>query len=85
MLLLTKHLNVMGDRKLVSRFVGPFSIVQGVVSLTYQLNLGIFYSQVHTIFHVSLFKLFNTGVDRYPHPASMCDKDEQKWEVSGIL
>ena len=28
-LLLMKHLNVTGDRKLVPRFVGPFSILQG--------------------------------------------------------
>ena len=29
-LLLTKHLNVTGDMKLGTRFVGPFSIIQWV-------------------------------------------------------
>ena len=43
-LLSMKYLNVIGDKKLVPRFVDPFSIVQWVGPLAYQLNLGTCYS-----------------------------------------
>ena len=39
-LLSMKHLNVMGDKYLVPRFVGLFSIIQQVGPLDYQMNLG---------------------------------------------
>ena len=43
-LLLMKHLNVAGDKKLKSRFVGTFSIAQWIGTLAYQVNLGTRYS-----------------------------------------
>ena len=72
----------MGDIKLAPRFVGPFSTVQWVGPLAYQLNLGTPYIQVHPIFYISLLKLFNAGGDEYPHPIALYTKDEQEWEVS---
>ena len=60
-LLSLKHLNVMGDRKLVPRFVGPFFIVKWIEPLAHQLNLGTQYSQVCPIFYVSLLKTFRAG------------------------
>ena len=58
-----KHLNVTGDREVVPRFVGPFSIVYQVEPLAYQLNLGTCYSLVHSIFHISLLKPFCASGD----------------------
>ena len=84
-LLSTKHLNVTGDGKLVTSFVGSFSIVQRVGPLPYSLNLGTNYSQVHPIFHASLLKPFCAGANGYPHPTAVYIEDEQEWEVSGIL
>ena len=43
-LLFMEYLNVMGGRKLVPYFMGPFSIVQWVGPLVYWLNLGNHYS-----------------------------------------
>ena len=77
-LLLMKHLNATGDRKLVPRFVGPFSILKGVRPLAYQLNLGTCYNQVHPIFHVSLLKPFCAGGDGYLHPTAVYVIDEQE-------
>ena len=84
-LLSMKHLNVIGDMKLVCRFVGPFSIVQQVGLLDYQLNMATLHSQVHPIFYISLLKPFHAGGDGYPHPIAVYVKDKQKWEVSGYL
>ena len=75
-LLSTKHLNVMGDRKLVPNFVGPFSIVQWVRPLAYRLHLGTHLSRVHPIFYVSLIKPFNAGGDGYSHPIAVYIKDK---------
>ena len=65
--------------------MGHFSIVQWVGTLTYQLNMGTFYRQVHQVFHISILKLFCIGDDRYPHPTAVHVKDCQEWEASGIL
>ena len=53
--------------------------------MDYQLNLGTFYSQVHLILHVSLFKPFCAGGDGYLYLIAMYIEDEQEWEVSVIL
>ena len=68
-LLSTKHLNAKGNRELVPQFVGPFPIVQWVGPLAYWLNVGIFYRQVHLIFHVSLIKPFCAVCVGYWHPS----------------
>ena len=47
--------------------------------------MGNCYSQIDSIFHVSLLKPFHTGGDGYLHPTAVNIKDEQEWEVSGIL
>ena len=65
--------------------VGPFSIMQWVGPLACQLNLGTCYSQMHPIFYISFLKPFYAGGDGYPHPTAVYIKDEQEWEVSGIL
>ena len=79
-----KHLNVTDDRKLVPRSVAPFSIIQWVRPLAYQLNLGDHYSQVHPILYVSL-KHFHAGSHGYLYPTAVYVKDEQEWKASGIL
>ena len=73
----SKHLNVTGDRKLVPRFMGAFSIVKQVGPLAYWLNLGICYRQVQQVFHLSLLKPFHAGGDGHLHPTAAYVKDEQ--------
>ena len=65
--------------------MGPFSIVQRVGPLAYQMKLGTCYIQVHLIFHVSLFKPFHAGGDGDLHPTAVYIEDVQEWEISGIL
>ena len=84
-LLLKRHLKIVGDRKLVPHFVGSFSIVQWFGPLAYQPNLGIPYRQVYTIFYISLPKFFHTGGDGYPHSIAVYIDDKQEWKFSGIL
>ena len=64
-LLSLKHLKIMGDRKLVPRFVGPFSIVEWIGPLANQLNLGTQYSQICPIVRISLLKTFRAGDTLY--------------------
>ena len=77
-LLSIKHLNIIGDRRLLTHFVGSFFIVQWVEHLAYYLNLGNCYSRVHPIFYISLLKPFCAGGDDYPHPTAVYIKDQQK-------
>ena len=84
-LLSTKYLNAMGDRKLVPHFVGPFSIIQCVEPVVYWMNLETRYNWLHAIFHISLFKPLCAGGDGYPHWTAVYIKDKQEWVVSGIL
>ena len=79
------HLNVTGDRKLVPRFVGPFSIVQQVGPVAYWLHLGILYRQIHPISHVSLFKPLSVVFVGNLHPIALYIDNKQEWEVSRIL
>ena len=71
MLLSINHLNVTDDKQLLPRFVSPFSIVQWVGPLAYWVKLGTHYSQVHPIFHISLFKPICAGGDGYPYPTAV--------------
>ena len=84
-LMSTKQLNVIVDKKLVPHFVGPFSIVQRVGPLDYQVNLGISYRQVHPIFHISILRPFCASGDGYQYLTAVYIEDAQEWEVSGIL
>ena len=80
-----KYLNIMGDRKLVSRFGNLFSIIQWIGPFAYWLNLGTLYGLVYPIFNISLLKPFCSGGNRYLHPVAVYVEDEQKCKVSGIL
>ena len=71
-------MSVTGDRKLLPRFVGHFSIIQWVGPLTYQLHLGNHYSQVHLVFNFPFRKPFHAGGDGYLHPTAVYINDEQE-------
>ena len=46
-------------KKLQSRYIGPFNILQLVGKVAYRLELPISLSQIHDIFHVSLLKKYH--------------------------
>ena len=53
MLLSSKKLHLAGTRKLRSRFVGPFRVLERVGKIAYRLDLRRRFKDVHNVFHVS--------------------------------
>ena len=52
MLLYSKTLHLVGTRKLKSRFVGPFRVLERVGKTAYRLDLRGRFEDVHNILHV---------------------------------
>ena len=53
--------------KLLSRFIGPFEILERVGTVAYQLALPPNMSDVHEVFHVSMIRRYT------PDPAHVVD------------
>ena len=53
MLLSLKTLHLAGTRKLKTRFVGPFRVLERVGETAYRLDLRVRFKDVHNILHVS--------------------------------
>ena len=53
LLLYSKTLHLSGTRKLRSRFVGPFRVLQRVGKTAYRLDLRGRFKDVHNIFYIS--------------------------------
>ena len=83
MLLSTANLRLQGSRKLLPRFVGPFSITKVVGKHAYQLELPT-HMRIHSVMHVSLLKPYKAGQSQPPPKAMMVDGDEE-FEVDSIL
>src|SRR5882672_6506938 len=75
-------------KKLDHRFLGPFPIVERVLSHVFRLGLSLALSHIHPVFHISLLQptsssdIPNRAVDP-PPPTELDDLDE--WEVNQIL
>jgi len=76
------------SKKLDHHFLGPFPIIEEVLSHVFQLSLSLALSCIHPIFHVSLLQPSSSSeipnrVIYPPPPMELDDLDE--WEVSHIL
>src|SRR5882724_7589539 len=76
------------SKKLDHCFLGPFLIVEKVLSHAFQIGLSLALSHIHPVFHVSLLQptspseIPNRTID-LPPPIKLDDSD--KWEVHQIL
>ena len=80
--------------KLLSKFIGPFSIVQVISPVAYKLDLPYSLSSIHPVVHVSKLKLYNNGISSFPHrspppirppPLIIPDTNEIEYEVERIV
>ena len=83
-LLSTANLRLQGSRKLLPRFVGPFSIIKVVGKHAYQLELPT-HMRIHSVMHVSLLKPYKAGNHAQPPPKAMMVDGDEEFEVDSIL
>ena len=84
-LLSTKNLYFKGldCRKLLPRFIGPFTVEEKVGRVSYKLALPDTMS-VHPVFHVELLRQFK-GIGVFPSPAVECEDGTVYWEIDSIV
>ena len=88
-LLSTTNLHLKGTpSKLQRKFVGPFKITERIGTQSYRLELPESW-RIHSVFHVSLLKVWNEGVCRQisdeATPELEEPDDQQKYEVERFL
>ena len=66
-------------RKLSPRFIGPFEILERVVTIAYRLALLPSMSDVHEVFHVSMLQKYT------PDPAHMVDWGKIEVDTNGTF
>ena len=66
-------------RKLSSRFIGPFEILERVCIVAYRLALPPSMSGVHEVFHVSMLQMYT------PDPAHVVDLGEIEVDTDGTF
>ena len=74
-----------GTRKLLPKFLGPFSITKKVGTLAYQLELPASMGKTHPVFHVSLLRPYHATSDQSLPPMPTVVDGEMEFEVERIL
>jgi hypothetical protein len=76
-------LKVVGSRKLLPRFIGPFKVIKRVGELAYRLELPESL-KIHDVFHVSRFKPFFDDGRVQPPPLPINVDGELEYEVEKV-
>ena len=89
MLLSTRNLRLEGPRKLHDRFVGPFTVTEGIGQTAYHLDLtGGRHRQalrsIHDVFHVGLLKPYKDNGMAANAPLIQVDEHEE-YDIEKIL
>lgn len=81
----TENLKFKGHnaKKLLPRFVGPFTVIEKVGSVSYKLALPDT-MRVHPVFNVEMLRPYK-GSDFTPPPAVVCEDGTVLWEVERII
>ena len=86
-LLSTKNLHIKQNnltKKLLSRYLGPFKLLNKMGSQAYELELPPT-MKIHDVFHVSLLKHYHEEGNHQPPPVTILMDGEQEHEVQTIL
>ena len=78
------NLRVSGIGKLLPRWGGPFTVVEGIGKAAYKLDLPQRMSQFHIVFHVSLIKPYLSNHTQPPPPPEVLD-DTPEWTVEQVI
>ena len=86
-LLPTQHITLKhpGTRKLLPRWIGPFTILDWIGTLAYRLDLPESMSKIHVVFHVSKLKPYKASGRVQPPPVPIEIEGELEYEVECIL
>lgn len=73
--------------KLDHQQLGPFTIINIVGKQSYKLQLPLLYSQIHSMFHVSLLEPYHRceGEIWNPPEIPIDGEDIPEWEIENIL
>ena len=78
------RLSIVGTRKLLPKFLGPFEVIQKVGAVAYKLCLPAT-MKAHPVFHVSLLRKYKDGGRQVAPPPAVLLDGEIEYEVEQIL
>jgi hypothetical protein len=87
-LLSTKNINLKspGTKKLLPKWIGPFTVVKDINGIAFKLALPVTMSKVHPVFHASLLKpYFPSGSTQPPTPPIIDAEGDVVFFVETIL
>jgi hypothetical protein len=82
-----KNLQVTGSRKLLPKWYGPFTILEQIGQVVYQLKLPTS-MKVYNIFHVDLlmpYKEMEAYGTPYTRPPLMIEEGKEEYEIESII
>ena len=76
-------------RKLLSKYLGPFTITHIISTTAYKLDLPNTL-RIYPVFHISILKLYYKTPDKFeritsPPPITIPETNEKKYEIKNIL
>ena len=82
-----KNLRLVGSKKLLPRWLGPFPVQERIGPVAYRLELPSSLGKIHPVFHVSLLKPYHASgrpMEREPPPIEL-EGEDSVFEVERIL
>ena len=85
MLLSSKTLYLAGTRKLRTRFVGPFRVIEGIGKTAYRLDHRDIFKDIHNVFRMSQLKKRIPGGSSANPPEPIQLESKEHFEVEALL
>ena len=77
-------LKMLGARKLLPRWIGPFKVLKRVGKVACKIELPETL-KIHNLFHISLLKSYKTSGKVQPLPPPILEDDELFFDVERVL